>query len=159
MEIETIKNILDFLEKEDNKKHKDKGTLRWKFMFNEPLTKEELNVKGDLDISGVNIQHLPKGLKVIGNADFRFSSLKTFPEKLFVEGDLNFEWTSFKSLPGDLYVGRNLDLSYSDVETLSKGLKVKRDLHIVKTPLAKLSDEKIREMVKPDGYIKGNIER
>jgi hypothetical protein len=159
MEIETIKNILDFLEKEDNKKHKDKGTLRWKFMFNEPLTKEELNVKGDLDISGVNIQHLPKGLKVIGNADFRFSSLKTFPEKLFVEGDLNFEWTSFKSLPGDLYVGRNLDLSYSDVETLSKGLKVERDLHIVKTPLAKLSDEKIREIIEPDGFINGKIMR
>jgi hypothetical protein len=159
MEIETIKNILDFLEKEDNKKHKDKGTLRWKFMFNEPLTKEELNVKGDLDISGVNIQHLPKGLKVIGNADFRFSSLKTFPEKLFVEGDLNFEWTSFKSLPGDLYVGRNLDLSYSDVETLSKGLKVERDLHIVNTPLAKLSDEKIREIIEPDGFINGKIMR
>ena len=159
MEIETIKNILDFLEKEENKKHKDKGTLRWKFMFNDPSIKEDLIVRGDLDISGINIQHLPKGLKVIGNADFRFSSFQTFPEKLFVEGDLNFEWTSFKSLPGDLYVGRNLDLSYSDVETLSKGLKVERDLHIVKTPLAKLSDEKIREMVKPDGYIKGNIER
>ena len=159
MEIETIKNILDFLEKEDNKKHKDKGTLRWKFMFNEPLTKEDLIVRGDLDISGINIQHLPKGLKVIGNADFRFSSLKTFPEKLFVEGDLNFEWTSFKSLPGDLYVGRNLDLSYSDVETLSKGLKVERDLHIVKTPLAKLSDEKIREIIEPDGFINGKIMR
>ena len=159
MEIETLKNILEFLEKKDNKKHKDKGTLRWKFMFNDPSIKEDLIVRGDLDISGLNIQHLPKGLKVIGDADFRFSSLKTFPEKLFVEGDLNFEWTRFKSLPGDLYVGRNLDLSYSDIETLPKGLKVKCDLNIVNTPLAKLSDEKIREMVKPDGYIKGNIER
>jgi hypothetical protein len=159
MEIETIKNILDFIEKEENKKHKDKGTLRWKFMFNEPLTKEDLIVRGDLDISGINIQYLPKGLKVIGNADFRFSSLKTFPEKLFVKGDLNFEWTSFKSLPGDLYVGRNLDLSYSDVETLSKGLKVERDLHIVNTPLAKLSDEKIREIIEPDGFINGKIMR
>ena len=36
MEIETLKNILEFIEKEDNKKHKDKGTLRWKFMFNDP---------------------------------------------------------------------------------------------------------------------------
>jgi hypothetical protein len=62
-------------------------------------------------------------------------------------------------LPGDLYVGRDLDLTYSDIETLSKGLKVERDLHIVNTPLAKLSDEKIREMVKPDGFINGKIMR
>ena len=158
MEKEALKRIFDFLEEKEEKKPKIYGSIAWKILFNDPIIKEDLIVQGDLDISTLNITHLPKGLKIIGNADFRFSSLKTFPKNLFVEGDLNFEWTRFKSLSDDLYVGRNLFLSDSDIETLPKGLKVGGILFISDTPLAKLSDEKIREMIKP-GFIKGKIYR
>jgi hypothetical protein len=158
MKKEALKRIFDFLEEKEEKKPKIYGSIAWKILFNDPIIKEDLIVQGDLDISTLNITHLPKGLKIIGNADFRFSSLKTFPKNLFVEGSLNFEWTRFKSLSDGLYIGRNLFLSDSDIETLPKGLKVGGILFISDTPLAKLSDEKIREMIKP-GFIEGRIIR
>ena len=50
----TFKKILDFLEKEENKISKIKGTLRWKLTFNEPIEKDDLIVKNDLDFGYIN---------------------------------------------------------------------------------------------------------
>ena len=72
MEKEALKRIFDFLEDKEEKKPRIYGSIAWKILFNDPIIKEDLIVQGDLDISTLNITHLPKGLKIIGNADFRF---------------------------------------------------------------------------------------
>jgi hypothetical protein len=51
-----------------------------------------------------------------------------------------------------------LDLENTSITSLPKGLKVWDSLYIADSPLAKLSDEELREMVKP-GFIKGRIYR
>jgi len=67
--------------------------------------------------------------------------------------------TEIESLPEGLVVGGGLYLRGLKIQSLPKGLKVGKNLLIYDTPLAKLSDEKIREMVKPDGFINGKIMR
>ena len=67
MKKEILKRIFDFLEGNEKKSHKTKGTLLWKIVFNEPLRKEDLDIKGDLNLSMKDITSLPKGLKVGGN--------------------------------------------------------------------------------------------
>jgi hypothetical protein len=82
MEKETLKKIFTFLEEEENK---DKPFM-WKLANNE-LTKEELNIKGDLDLE--------------------FSKITSLPEGLEVEGDLLLLESTITSLPEGLRVGRN----------------------------------------------------
>jgi hypothetical protein len=135
MEKETIKNIIDFLEKNDNKNK----PLKWKLLNKEPFTEDELNFKGDLNLQFSKITSLPKGLKV--------------RHSLFLE-----YCTNLTSLPEGLEVGYNLYLYNSGIKLLPKGLKVYFDLFIGNTLLAKLSDDELREMIKP-GYIKGEIRR
>jgi len=38
-------------------------------------------------------------------------------------------------------------------------LKVDKDLYIKNTPLTKFSDDELLDMIKPDGFIKGEIKR
>ena len=134
MDITKLKRIFDFLE--DKGEHK--APFMWKLINNEPLTKKDLNVKGDLDLSNSNITLLPEGLKVGGTLDLIELNIETLPE--------------------GLKVGDNLVLSFSSIQTLPKGLKVGDDLYIYGTPLTKYSDEELREMIKP-GFIKGEIVR
>lgn len=139
MERQTIIKILDFLEKEDNIKHPKRDDITWKISFGYPLTKEELNQKGDLRLSFSNLTFLPKGLKVGG-----FLYL--------------FMCKHLTSLPEGLKVGGILSLDYSSVTSLPKGLEVGGNLQIEDTPLTKYSDEQLREMIEP-GFIKGSIIR
>ena len=135
MKQEQLKRIFDFLEE----KEEHKVPFRWKLINNEPLTDDELNVEGSLDLNYSKITQLPKGLKV--------------------NGGLYLENTNIKSLPEDLRVEFSLFLSYTKIESLPKGLKVFGALRIWNTPIAKkYGDEEIREMIKP-GFIKGDIYR
>ena len=136
MKKEALKRIFDFLEEKENKKHKDRDKFIWKLKFNESLTKEELNVKGDLNLISTKITSLPKGLKVFGYLDLSYSEIKSLPEGLEVSGTLDLTDTELTSLPKGLKVGGNLDITH--------------------TPLVKYSDEELREMIKP-GFIKGEI--
>ena len=138
MEKEALKRIFEFLEEKEGKTHKDKGSLKWKIIFNEPITKEDLNVKGGLNLSNKNITSLPEGLKVGG--------------ALFL-GDLKITL-----LPEGLEVGGWLDLQYTKITSLPEGLKVGGSLYIKNTKLTKYLDNELREMVKP-GFIKGKIFR
>ena len=67
---------------------KEKGTLRWKVVFNEPLTEEDFNRYGDLDLSNLEITSLPEGLKVHRDLDLYNSKIKILPKGLEVWGDL-----------------------------------------------------------------------
>ena len=72
MEKETIKRILDFIQKKENKKHKDRDNFIWKLKFNESLTKDDLVVNGDLDLTDSTLKSLPDNLEVKGDMQTRF---------------------------------------------------------------------------------------
>ena len=133
MEKETIKKIFDFLEDNEGKK-----SFLWKLLNDEPLTEDELNIKGDLELQGQDIQQLPDGIHV--------------------KNDLLLNSTPIKKLPKGLRVGDNLYIQYTKITSLPEGLQVGGNLHIYNTTLAKLSDDELRKMVEP-GFIKGKIWR
>ena len=125
-------NLFKFLEKQKGKQI----PLRLKLILGLPLTPEELDVKGDLDLSDTKITSLPQGLKVEGNLLTSDTKIKSLPQGLKVTVSLFISATKITSLPPDLEVGGNL--------------------WIFGTPLAKKSDEEIRAML-TTGYIKGKI--
>ena len=65
MKKETLKRVFDFLEEKEGQKI----PFLWKLFNNIPLTKEDLIVNDDLDLSETYIKSLPKGLKVGGNLE------------------------------------------------------------------------------------------
>jgi hypothetical protein len=132
MEKEVLKKIFEFLEE----KGEHKAPFIWKHMNDIPLTKEELNIKGNLDLTDSKIKSLPEGLKV--------------------GGDLYLDGSYVKSLPKGLKVGGDLYLDGSSVHSLPKGLEVYGDLYIADTILASKSDDDLIVMIKP-GFIKGEI--
>ena len=176
---ETLKRIFDFLEEKENKLAEVKGTLRWKIAFNEPLTKEDLDIKGGLFLQHSDIPYLPEGLKIGGNLNLSYTpKLKSLPSDLDIKGDIYLEGSNIASLPEGLKVGGDLDLSDTQVESLPKGLQVggtldlrrtkitslpkglevNEDLILTKTALSNYTDEELRDVIKP-GFIKGKIVR
>ena len=156
---ETLKRIFDFLEEKEKKLIEVKGSLKWKLAFNEPLTKEDLNIKYGLFLAHSNITYLPEGLKVSGNLNISYTpKLKSLPSDLDVKGDIYLEGSNIASLPEGLEVGGDLDLAYTKITSLPKGLEVGRNLYIENTELEGYTDEELREMIKP-GFIKGEIIR
>ncbi len=130
MESNTLKNIFNFLEKNDNRN----APFIWKMMNKIPFTKEQLYVKGDLDLRGEDIEQLPAGLYVKRNLLLNATPIKKLPKGLRVGGDLHLQdCENLKSLPKDL--------------------KVRGNIWLGGTPLGRMPDEKILNMVKPDGYI------
>ena len=180
MEKEQLKRIFEFLEEKENKLTKEKGTLRWKIVFNEPLTKEDLNFEDNLFLADTIITSLPEGLKVGGWLILNRSSitslpkglkvgsylnlrscqgLTSLPEGLEVVGDLLlYNSKNIESLPEGLKVGGDLDLRDTTIGSLPEALKVGANLYIKNTALLEYTDEELREMVKP-GFIKGYIFR
>ena len=155
MEKETIKKIFDFLE--ENGEHN--APLMWKLQNNIPITeKDDLIVKGSLDLSSSNITSLPKGLEVKGGLSLYESEIISLPEGLKVGVDLDLRNSYIESLPEGLEVGDELDLAYTYITSLPKGLKVGGLLIIIESDLLKYSDEEIRKMIEP-GYIKKKIVR
>ena len=146
MKTEILKNILDFIETNEGKKLPKKWfDFVEKLKFLErlesgiPFTKDELNIKGQLDLSGSQIKSLPKGLKVMGNLNlFGCKELVKLPEGLYVRGLLN--------------------LTHTNLEELPKGLNVRGVLILTHTPLEEFSDEDLRRMISP-GVIKRAIFR
>jgi hypothetical protein len=135
MEKETIKKIFEFLE--ENGEHN--APLMWKLQNNIPITeKDDLIVKGNLDLSHSKITSLPEGLKV--------------------EGKLVLSYSNITSLPEGLKVGGSIVLSYSKINSLPKGLEVGYDLYIDNTALTKYTNAQLRKMIKP-GVIKARIYR
>jgi len=160
MEKETIKNIMHFLEKEDNK-----SSVKWKLLNNEPLTEEDLDVngdlyvKGDLDLDGSEIRTLPEGLKVEGYLSLAATKITSLPKGLTVGGFLSLAHSDIESLPEGLEVEGSLNLSHcKEITSLPKGLEVGWNLDITGTKLQKYTDEELREMIEP-GFIKGDIIR
>ena len=158
MKKQTIKKVLNFLEK----KEKKITPFRWKLTNNEQLTEEELNIKGNLKLAQSNITSLPKGLNVSGYVDLiDCQNLKSIQEELYVTEDLYLGGCiNLESLPNNSFVGGDVHLEYCEnITSIPPGLKIGGNLIIFKTPLTKFSDDELLDMIKPDGYIKGKISR
>ena len=85
MKEETLKRIFNFLEE----KGEHNAPFKWKILNNEPITKEDLNVKGHLILTNTGIETLPEGLKVSGNLFLdSCKSIKDLPKGLKVWGDI-----------------------------------------------------------------------
>ena len=93
MKKEILKRIFEFLEE----KEEHKAPFIWKLENNIPLTEEELNVKGNLNLAHSEISFLPEGLKVRGNLSlYSCKNIKSLPEGLDVGGDLYIYGTELK---------------------------------------------------------------
>ena len=156
MEKEALKRIFEFLE--DNEEHN--APFRWKILNNIPLTKEDLNVKGNLDLYEYkSLTSLPKGLKVGSNLDVSHTpKLKSLPSDLDVKGNIYMGGTKITSLPEGLKVGGTMYVYEAELSSLPKGLEVGGDLYLREVDLKNYSDDELREMIKP-GFIKGEIVR
>jgi len=152
-------NLFKYLEKEKGKPI----PVNLKLIHGLPLTPEDLDVKGDLDLRGSKITFLPKGLRVGGYIILNKTPITALPENLEVESDLNLTDTPITSLPKGLKVGGYLALENTSISSLPPDLKVEGSLWIENTPLAKKTDKEIRAMLKKffskTGYIKGGIYR
>ena len=131
MEKEALKRIFEFLEE----KGEHNAPVKWKLINNIPLTKEELNVKGDLDLRFSSITSLPKGLEVGDDLYLHYSKITSLPEGLIVRGNLILQ-------------------DCSQLYSLPKGLKVGGTLYIDMSPLGNYSNGELRNMVGDDGYLK-----
>ena len=155
MEKEVLKRIFEFLE--DNEGHN--APFKWKLVNNEPIAKEDLNIKGGLFLEHSNIASLPEGLKIGGNLNLSYTpKLKSLPSDLDVKGDIYLEGSIIESLPEGLKVGGDLDLTYTDIKSLPKGLEVGGDLYLELTTMMKYERYELLEMIKP-GFVKGKIHR
>jgi hypothetical protein len=157
MEIETLKKIIEFLEKEENRQK----PFAYKVKINYPFKEDELNVKGDLNLNQSSIESLPNGLRVKGHLWLFGSDIESLPEGLEVGGWMDVSHTYIKSLPDNLYVGGHLWFKYSNIGEIPKNLYVGGELDIEETPLAKkYTDEEIRRNKNlNNGSFKGNIIR
>jgi hypothetical protein len=155
MEKEIINNIFEFIKKNDNKNK----PLRWKLINNEPLTDDELNIEGNLNLTDSKITQLPKGLKVGDNLNLLGSIITSLPEGLEVGATLDLSYSDIRTLPEGLEVGGSLWLiGCWLITSLPKGLHVGGDLYIFRTNFRNLSNDEIRDMIKP-GFIGGGIYR
>ena len=80
MEKEQLKRIFEFLEE----KEEHKVPFIFKVKCEIPLTEEDLNIEGDLNLFDSKITSLPEGLEVGGYLDLSFSRVELLPEGLKV---------------------------------------------------------------------------
>jgi len=156
MEKETIKKIFEFLEENDD----IKTPFLWKWVNNE-LTKEDLNIKGNLNLEFTTVTSLPDGMRVEGKLWLLGSLIESLPEGLYVKDSFNLSHTNIESLPDNLYVGGDLFFRHSDIEEIPKNLYVGGNLYIGESFLAKkYTDDEIRRNKNlNNGSFKGNIIR
>ena len=88
------------------------------------ITKDDLNVEGNLDLVDTLLKSLPAGLKVGGNLELWQTEITSLPADLKVGGNLDLEDTPLKSLPAGLEVGGNLTLWNTYITSLPADLKV-----------------------------------
>jgi hypothetical protein len=148
-------NLFKFLEKEKGKPI----PLKIKLIKGLPLTPEELDVKGYIDLYGTSIISLPPDLKIEEHLLLTRSSISSLSPNLQVGRNLYLmRCKNLTSLPENLQVGESLYLIYTRITSLPPDLKVGKDIHIGGTSLAEKTDKEIRAML-TTGYIKGMILR
>lgn len=103
-------------------KQKD-NYLKYMFIV-EPysLTREELNIEGDLDLTGLAVRELPDNINVNGNLTLRDSFIEELPNNLTVTGNLDMGFTDIEILPDDIKLGKGLICDNSGIKYLPDNL-------------------------------------
>ena len=143
MKIETIENVLKFLEEKEGKKITDR---MFHYIEKLKLIKElenhpdgtQYKHEGDLHLINSNITKLPNDLYVTGNCYLENShQLKVLPIKLHVGGSLDLaNCVYITELPDNLYVGNNLSLFRTKISNFPNNLYVETNIYLYNTPLA-----------------------
>ena len=108
------------------------------------------NLSGN-NLSGVNVYG--NNLNLLG------SIITSLPEGLEVGATLDLSYSDIRTLPEGLEIGDSLWLiGCWLITSLPKGLNVGGNLYIFRTNFTNLSDDEIRDMIKP-GFIGGEIYR
>jgi hypothetical protein len=112
--------------------------VRYKLLNGMELTKEDLNVKGNLNLNNTKITSLPDNLHVGGYLDLQGLEIVELPDNLHVGGFLILNNTKITSLPDNLYV--------------------KRGIYLSNTPIAeKYSKEEVEKMIEAKGGSVGYV--
>ena len=132
-----------------------------KIIKQEPLTNEEKNIEGNLNLAGTNTPTLPEGLKINGSLFLSESGIRKFPKNiqikdnleltrcknltsiptLSLDGDLDMSESSIEFLPPNLQVKGDVNASESKLKTISKGIKIGGILNIQATDVNSLPDD------------------
>ena len=104
----------------------------YKLIKNIPLSDDELNIGGDLDLLYSDIVSLPDNLKVGRHLDLRA--------------------TNITSLPDNLSVGRDCNLSHLNINSIPNNFNVYGDLFLCGNPITrKYTYREIRKMIEDKG--------
>jgi hypothetical protein len=145
--MEKIYNLFKFIE---DKYPEYRTPFKYKIIYEIPLTKEDLNIKGDLHLIEMdNFVSLPKGLIVGRDLFLNYSFSVKLPEGLIVGGDLSLEGCEIiKPLPKGLKIGGSFLVYASDgLKSLPKDISVGGNVDLRHTPLSeKYTAEQIRKM-------------
>lgn len=88
------------------------------------LTREELNIEGDLDLTGQAVTELPDNINVNGNLNLRDSFIEELPNNLRVTGNLDIGLTGIETLPDNIKLGKGLFCDNSSIKYLPDNLTV-----------------------------------
>ena len=145
----TILNLFKFIE---SKRKQYQIPLKYKLINDLPLTKDDLNVNGNLNLAKTPINSLPDNLNVDGDLIISNTKIKSLPDNLNVNGNLNLNHTLIKELPDNLNVPGWLSISNTKIETIPNNLNIGQYLYISNTPLSKkYTKEQIIKMIEENG--------
>jgi len=118
--------------------------LKYKLLYNIPLTQDELIYNGNLILYDSKITSLPNNLIVNGNLSLCGCHIEELPEKLVIRGNLILSNSEIKSLPDNLTVNSILDIGCtSQITLLPNDLIINGDLDISCTQISKLPNDLI----------------
>jgi hypothetical protein len=123
-----LKKVFNFI--------KEKRGYDYPFMYKLinrlPLSEDELNVSGNLDLNNTKITSLP--------------------DNFYVSGSVYLNSSNITSLPNNLKVGDSLYLSNTKITSLPNNLKVGGYLILNNTPISeKYTEEEIKKMIEDKG--------
>jgi hypothetical protein len=129
-------NIFKFLEKKEGRPIPvtvKPALLAYTLANSLPLTPEELNLSGNLDL-----KHKTK--------------INSLPDDLKVSGELDIGWTGITSLPDNLKIGGSLYIRGAKIDSLPNGLQVNGNLYLNNTPISKeYTNDEIRKIINDKG--------
>jgi hypothetical protein len=111
--------------------------LQFKILNDLPISKEDLEVGGYLDLDNTEVTSLPVGLKVETDLHLLHTPITSLPPGLEVGGNLDLRGVQITQLPAGLKVGENLYLQNTKITSLPDDLEVGGDLYLGSTPLGR----------------------
>jgi hypothetical protein len=130
-------NLFKFIE---SKRSKYKIPIEAKFLFNpNNLSKNDLKIRGDLNLYDSGVTSLPNGLTVTGHLHLDNNKIKSLPKNLTV-GSISFSNNSIEKLPDDITIHDSLSIAHTPIRSLPDNLTIPGSLYINGNPMKSLPD-------------------